>query len=83
MFCPCFIIEPNFLLDLMEGEKTSINNNSEKQMAALYFNLYVGCLKYKKEKETQKKKELKRIDCQLYYQEYAHFRALSVPSSKG
>ena len=36
------------------------NNNSDKEMADLYFKLYSGCVKYKKEQD-------KPIDCDKFY----------------
>lgn len=36
------------------------NNNSDKEMADLYFKLYSGCVKYKKERG-------KPIDCDKFY----------------
>jgi hypothetical protein len=45
-------------------------DTSENEMAALYYNLYIGCLKYKMEKTTKKN----QINCQQYYQDYEQFQ---------
>lgn len=39
---------------------TNLDANIDKDMAELYFKLYTGCLKYKKEKD-------KNIDCDVYH----------------
>ena len=41
--------------------------NPHKEMAELYYNLYVGCIKYKTEKKT------KQINCDQYYTEFKNF----------
>lgn len=42
---------------------TNFDANINKDMAELYFKLYSGCLKYKKEKD-------KNIDCDVYYNSF-------------
>ena len=41
--------------------------NPHKEMAELYYNLYVGCIKYKTEKKT------KKINFDQYYTEFKNF----------
>jgi hypothetical protein len=43
------------------------NLNPDKEMAELYYNLYIGCLKYKNEKKT------KDINCMQYYEEFEKY----------
>jgi hypothetical protein len=38
---------------------------TDKEMAELYFNLYTGCIKYKKQKENKKV-----IDCSKYFKSF-------------
>ena len=39
------------------------NTNTDKGMAELYYKLYSGCIKYKKEKDKQ-------IDCDEFYNKF-------------
>ena len=43
------------------------NENTHKDMATLYYNLYIGCLKYQTEKKT------KEVNCHQYYTEFIYF----------
>jgi hypothetical protein len=53
-----------------------IDSNPDKEMSVLYYNLYVGCLKYKNEKKT------KEINCQQYYAEFEKFTNKYMYDSK-
>jgi hypothetical protein len=45
------------------NKNTNQYNTPDKDIAELYFKLYTGCLKYKKEKD-------KDIDCDKYYKSF-------------
>jgi len=47
-------------------------NNPDKEIAKLYYNLYIGCLKYKNEKTN------KKVNCKAYYEEFEKFEKFSI-----
>jgi hypothetical protein len=47
------------------------NNNTDKGMAELYYKLYSGCIKYKKEKDKQ-------IDCDEFYKNFEFYANKSI-----
>jgi len=47
------------------------NNNNNKEMAALFYKIYMGCLKYKNIKEKQNSN--KKVDCIEYYNQFKFF----------
>jgi hypothetical protein len=47
------------------------NKNSNKEMAELFYNLYVGCLKFKLQKEQKKSDKI--INCHEYYDKFQFF----------
>lgn len=48
----------------------------DKDMASLYYNLYMGCLKYKNEKKN------KEVNCDKYYEEFEKFAIKYVDSKE-
>ena len=44
------------------------NKNSDREMAELFYNLYMGCLNFKYQKE--KKISNKKINCDEYYDKF-------------
>ena len=61
-------------------------NHNNKEMADLYFHLYTGCIKYKKEKEKEFERvnhknsnlnintiQKKSIDCDVYYNHFTKY----------
>lgn len=56
-----------------------MKNNIDKEMGELFYNMYIGCLKYKIEKEL---KNSKKIDCNEYYDQF-NFFAEKYINSKG
>jgi len=50
------------------------NKNLDKNMAELYFNLYIGCVKYEKKN--------KEINCQKFYEEFEKFAIKYVDSKQ-
>lgn len=47
------------------------NKNSDREMAELFYNLYMGCLNFKHQKE--KKISNKKINCDEYYDKFKFF----------
>lgn len=50
--------------------------NSDKEMADLFYNLYMGCLRYK-----NKKDKYKNINCNEYFIQYQFFSEASKQQS--
>ena len=51
-------------------------NNDYKEIAKLYYNLYIGCLKYKNEKTN------KKVNCQSYYEKFEKLAIKYVDSKE-
>lgn len=54
-----------------------MKNNNDKEMGELFYNMYIGCLKYKIEKENSKK-----IDCNEYYDQFTFFSEKYINSKE-
>ena len=51
--------------------KNKINKDKDKEMAELFYNMYTGCVKFKKQKEAQNSE--KKINCDEYYDKFKFF----------
>ena len=49
-------------------------NNKDKEMAELYYNMYLGCLKYQEQKTT------KKINCYQYFENFKNFSEKYIDS---
>lgn len=49
--------------------------NNDKEMAELFYNIYMNCLKFKNEKEKEKENQnyTKKINCNDYYDKFKFF----------
>lgn len=56
------------------------NKNSDKEMAELFYNVYMGCLNFKLQKEL--KISDKKINCDEYYDKFQFFAEKYIDSKQ-
>ena len=56
------------------------NTNNDKEMAELFYNIYIDCLKYKFNYEKQNSS--RKISCHEYYDKFKFFAEKDVDSKQ-